>query len=284
MWRCEGHDADRRVVPALRVFTSNEWKKIQYEGLIMVKPEIDLQVARSEAVAEMAEPGLLGRFGGKGSLFGIGSGAELGWIAPCGVMSKRLLDICGALVGLIFFSPLMFILFLLVRRDGGPAFYSQERVGAGGRSFSCWKFRSMVVDADARLKHLLDTDAEAREEWARDQKLSKDPRITPFGHFMRITSLDELPQLFNVLRGEMSLIGPRPIVEDEVDRYGDCFFHYSACRPGITGAWQVSGRNDVSYDLRVQLDRNYVEGWTFWRDVEILFKTFGVVILRTGAR
>jgi lipopolysaccharide/colanic/teichoic acid biosynthesis glycosyltransferase len=161
--------------------------------------------------------------------------------------------------------------------------FGHRRVGAGGREFTCWKFRSMVVDAEAALAHTLAQDPRARREWERDFKLRNDPRVTQLGKFLRKSSLDELPQLFGVLAGDMSLIGPRPIVRDEVARYGSAFAEYAACRPGITGLWQISGRNDTSYAERVAIDRHYVRSWSLLGDVAILWRTLGVVLRRSGA-
>jgi lipopolysaccharide/colanic/teichoic acid biosynthesis glycosyltransferase len=157
-------------------------------------------------------------------------------------------------------------------------------VGLNGKLFRCLKFRTMYRESEQMLADLLRDNAEAREEWKRDQKLSNDPRITPIGHFLRRTSLDELPQLFNVLRGEMVLVGPRPITVAELTRYGAVRWYYLSVRPGITGLWQVSGRNDTTYEERVALDRNYVEKRSLWLDVQILIKTVGVVVSRDGAR
>ncbi len=196
---------------------------------------------------------------------------------------KDAMDKAAAGLALILLSPLFLVIGHRVRQDGGKMFYGQTRVGRGGAPFKCWKFRSMVVNADAVLKDLLDNDPAAREEWAKDFKLKNDPRITPVGQFLRKTSLDELPQLINVLSGEMSLVGPRPVTDAEKIFYGPYFGDYMSVSPGITGLWQVSGRNDVSYDRRVFLDRWYVKYWSFWGDVAILFKTVAVVVYRRGA-
>jgi Undecaprenyl-phosphate galactose phosphotransferase WbaP len=199
------------------------------------------------------------------------------------IRSKRVFDLIVAAVLLIGVGPAMLVIALLVRRDGGPALFGHTRIGASGRNFRCWKFRTMVVDSDRVLRELLERDAEARSEWERDFKLRRDPRITRIGSFLRKTSLDELPQLINVLTGEMSLAGPRPIVRQEVERYGDYIASYWQCRPGLSGPWQVSGRNDVSYQTRVTLDHHYVENWSFARDIAILAKTVVVVLRRSGA-
>lgn len=195
------------------------------------------------------------------------------------------LNQAGALVLLLALSPVMLLVaWLTYRRDGLPLFFAHYRVGRDGKLFPCLKFRTMARDAERMLAELLRDDPVARAEWAKDQKLTHDPRITPVGHFLRRTSLDELPQLFNVLRGEMSLVGPRPITVAELTRYGRVRWHYLCVRPGMTGLWQVSGRNNMSYDERVALDRNYVEQRSVWLDIRILFKTVRVVVARDGAR
>jgi len=191
----------------------------------------------------------------------------------------------GALLLLLLSSPLMLLVaWLTWRRDGVPVFFAHYRVGRDGRLFRCLKFRTMFREAEQMLANLLHDDPVALAEWNKDQKLRNDPRITPVGHFLRRTSLDELPQLFNVLRGEMSLVGPRPITVAELTRYGRVRWHYLSVRPGMTGLWQVSGRNNTSYDERVALDRRYVEQRSLWLDVCILVKTVGVVVARDGAR
>lgn len=197
---------------------------------------------------------------------------------------KRSVDVIGALVGIALFGPLMLVIAaLLLTTEKGGALFAHKRIGRGGKPFRCLKFRTMVPDAQERLARLLETDAEARAEWARDQKLRNDPRVTRLGAFLRRTSLDELPQFFNVLKGDMSLVGPRPIVADEIARYGDRFALYAKCRPGITGIWQVSGRNDTSYAYRVRLDAHYALNQTLPLDVAIMLKTFGVVVSGDGA-
>jgi undecaprenyl-phosphate galactose phosphotransferase len=198
-------------------------------------------------------------------------------------MTKYLFDFSVAAVLLIALSPVFIAITILIRRDGGNALYGHARIGANGQAFGCLKFRSMVVDADHRLKDLLDRDPIARAEWDKDFKLKSDPRITAIGAFLRRSSLDELPQLLNVLRGEMSLVGPRPVVREELQRYREQVGYYLQVRPGITGLWQVSGRNDVDYATRVGLDAWYVKNWSLWTDVVILLKTFRVVLGRIGA-
>ncbi|MDB5444854.1 MAG: sugar transferase, partial [Phenylobacterium sp.] len=162
-------------------------------------------------------------------------------------------------------------------------FFGHSRIGYEGRSFRCWKFRTMVVDAEARLSALLARDPEARDEWDADHKLRRDPRVTPLGLFLRVTSVDELPQLFNVLTGEMSLVGPRPIVPAEVARYGRRFAHYCSVRPGITGLWQVSGRNDVGYRSRVAMDTVFAKTATLSLYLWILAVTVPAVLRRDGS-
>jgi undecaprenyl-phosphate galactose phosphotransferase len=196
---------------------------------------------------------------------------------------KRALDIVGALGGILFFLPLFVIVYLLVRMDGGPAIFAHSRVGRDGTPFKCYKFRSMVNDADRRLAEHLARDPAARQEWEQHFKLTNDPRITAVGKVLRKTSLDELPQLWNVLKGDMSLVGPRPIVTDERVRYGEHIGCYYSCRPGITGLWQVSGRNDIDYESRVKLDAQYVKNWSLFLDVVIILRTVGIVVTRKGA-
>jgi lipopolysaccharide/colanic/teichoic acid biosynthesis glycosyltransferase len=195
------------------------------------------------------------------------------------------LDQFAALLLLLLFAPLMAVIALLVwRRDGAPVLFGHYRIGQHGRPFRCLKFRSMYLDSEAMLRELLERDPAARAEWERDHKLTDDPRITPIGHFLRRTSLDELPQLFNVLRGEMSLVGPRPITLAELPRYGQVRWHYLSVRPGMTGLWQVSGRNDTTYDERVELDREFVEQHSLKLRISILLRTLRVVIRGSGAR
>ncbi|WEK05809.1 MAG: sugar transferase [Candidatus Devosia phytovorans] len=204
---------------------------------------------------------------------------------PRGGFAKRGFDIMAASAMLLFALPaIFFIAVIMFSTDRGPIFFGHERIGLNGKRFRCLKFRSMVVNSQEALQRHLELFPQARAEWEESQKLTNDPRITPIGRFLRVTSLDELPQLLNVLRGDMSLVGPRPIVQDEVVRYADEIEHYSAVRPGITGLWQVSGRSDTGYDQRVQLDSLYVRQWTFFGDMIILLKTVKVVALRTGSR
>jgi lipopolysaccharide/colanic/teichoic acid biosynthesis glycosyltransferase len=204
--------------------------------------------------------------------------------APAYPAVKRGLDILGAGLLLLVTAPVFLLLALLVRLDGGPAFYAHERVGMGGRRFGCLKFRSMVVDSAARLEALLAADPEARAEWEASRKLKRDPRVTAIGRFLRASSLDELPQLLNVLRGEMSLVGPRPVQAAELEHhYGPAAEQVLAVRPGITGLWQVSGRSSTSYATRVALDLRYAGNLSLAEDVRILLRTPAAVLLRRGA-
>jgi undecaprenyl-phosphate galactose phosphotransferase len=196
---------------------------------------------------------------------------------------KRVFDIVGSASLLVLLAPLLLGIAYLIRRDGGDAIYRHMRIGTGGREFGCLKFRSMVVDADRVLQELFACDPRALTEWEKDFKLKRDPRITPIGAFLRCSSLDELPQLINVLKGEMSLVGPRPVVREELARYGDRVAYYLQVRPGITGLWQTSGRNDVDYAKRVSLDVWYVKNWSLWTDIVILLKTCRAVTWRMGA-
>jgi undecaprenyl-phosphate galactose phosphotransferase len=202
---------------------------------------------------------------------------------PFSRILKAAFDQAVAMVMLVLLAPLLGVLSLLVRMDGGPAFYKHRRIGAGGRSFDCIKFRTMVTNSDEVLRRMLAEDPAAAEEWAASQKLKADPRVTRLGNFLRRSSLDELPQLLNVLRGEMSLVGPRPIVQAEIERYADDIDYYYETKPGLTGLWQVSGRSDTSYARRVRLDVWYVRNWTLWHDIAILLKTIPAVFLQRGA-
>ncbi len=185
---------------------------------------------------------------------------------------------------LIILAPVLAAIALLIwLHDGGPPIFAHRRIGKSGKSFPCLKFRTMVTDADRRLSDLLAADSDAAAEWRRSQKLKSDPRITPIGGFLRRTSLDEVPQLANVLIGHMSLIGPRPIVESEIPHYGRYFRHYCKVRPGITGLWQVSGRSDVTYRRRVAIDTVYCRTKSLALDLSILTKTVPAVLLRRGA-
>ncbi len=203
---------------------------------------------------------------------------------PLNRWTKSAFDYVVTFFGTIAISPILIAIAIWVFIDSpGPIIFKHTRVGKNGKPFQCYKFRSMCVDADEKLQELLSRDPAARAEWEHDFKLKNDPRITRSGAFLRRTSLDELPQIFNVLKGEMSLVGPRPIIEAELERYGDYVGDYLMVKPGITGMWQVSGRSDTSYEERVMLDSWYVRNWSIWIDVVMLFKTIAVVLKRKGA-
>ncbi len=202
---------------------------------------------------------------------------------PVARITKLVFDIVAATGLLIVLLPVLLAIAAVVKMDGGPVLYAHRRVGANGREFDCLKFRSMVIDSDTALRRLLDTDPVAAAAWSDTRKLRDDPRVTWIGRLLRSASLDELPQLFNVLRLEMSLVGPRPIVRSEVARYGDNIAYYYETRPGLTGLWQVSGRSETSYQRRVELDTWYVKNWTIWHDLAILAKTPAAVLKRHGA-
>lgn len=197
---------------------------------------------------------------------------------------RGLIDKLLAVFAVVFFSPFLVLVALAILiTDGRPVLFGHQRIGKGGRKFKCLKFRTMRVDAAERLAELLAEDPEARAEWEANQKLEHDPRVTCLGHFLRKSSLDELPQFWNVIRGDMALVGPRPIIESEVHHYGDHYSDYLSVKPGITGLWQVSGRSDTTYDERVAMDLDYIGNRPFRRDLLILFKTVGVVLKGSGA-
>jgi exopolysaccharide production protein ExoY len=197
---------------------------------------------------------------------------------------KRLMDVLVAFPVLIFLSPLLIAICVAIKVfDPGPVLFRQLRVGRHGEQFTVLKFRSMRVDAEARLAQLLATDPVAREEWDRYQKLRCDPRVTFIGGLLRKSSLDELPQLVNILRGEMSLIGPRPVTAAETHRYGSAYPFYTAVRPGVLGLWQVKGRNRLTYPQRIALDVRYVTMWSIWQDLKICILAIPVVLLGRGA-
>ncbi len=197
---------------------------------------------------------------------------------------KRVLDITLTICGCTVLLPLLLLLALLVRLDSrGPALFSHERIGRNGKRFMAYKFRTMAVNAAELLEKHLAANPELRREWEETQKLKDDPRITRMGHFLRKSSLDELPQLLNVLKGEMSLVGPRPIVENEIAKYGEAYELYTQVRPGITGLWQISGRSDTTYAERIHFDRYYISNWSVWLDIHIIFRTIPEVLGGKGA-
>lgn len=199
-------------------------------------------------------------------------------------LAKRWFDVISASLLLLFISPIFITVVLLVRlSDGGDIFYRHIRIGRNGKPFGCLKFRTMRSDGDLILRRHLSLSEEARHEWETDRKLRNDPRVTRLGKILRKTSLDELPQLINIIRGDMSVVGPRPVTRQELARYGKGLDHYLSVRPGLTGQWQVSGRNDVGYEQRVALDVDYVRHQSFSRDMLIIFKTVGVLFLQKGS-
>jgi undecaprenyl-phosphate galactose phosphotransferase len=198
-------------------------------------------------------------------------------------LAKSVLDVTVASLALLVLLPLFLVISVLIKLDGGPVFFAHARLGSRGRSFNCLKFRTMVQDSEDVLARLLAEDPAAAREWAATQKLRHDPRVTWIGRVLRKTSLDELPQLINVVRLEMSLVGPRPIVSREIGRYADDISYYFETRPGITGLWQISGRNDTTYARRVELDRWYVKNWTIGHDISILLRTIPAVLSGRGA-
>jgi Undecaprenyl-phosphate galactose phosphotransferase WbaP len=203
---------------------------------------------------------------------------------PLPRMTKRVMDIVLTLAGGLVLLPLLFYIAVGVKLSSrGPVLYANERIGRDGRRFRMWKFRSMFTNGDVVLEYFLDAHPEYREEWETTQKLRWDPRITRIGRFIRKTSLDELPQLWNVLRGDMSLVGPRPILLEEEAKYGEYYALYTMVKPGITGMWQVSGRSNTSYDDRLQLVAYYVRNWSLWLDIYLLLKTVRIVFFGRGA-
>lgn len=203
---------------------------------------------------------------------------------PIPQLVKRAMDLAIAFVACLFLVPLFVVLGTAIKlTTPGPVFYGHERVGRGNSRFKAWKFRTMMANADAALREYLAEHPELREEWERDHKLKNDPRVTPLGKWMRKWSIDELPQIINVLWGEMSIVGPRPIVEAEIDKYGEHFETFISVLPGITGLWQVCGRNDTTYEERIQLDIYYVHHWSPWMDLYLLVRTVKTVLFTKGA-
>ena len=204
---------------------------------------------------------------------------------PWNLMIKRLMDIFIVIFGGLILLPFLLFIALLVRiTSPGPVLFKQERPGKNGKHFVFYKFRSMVIDAEERLKVLLESDPKIKEEWEKNRKLQKDPRLTAIGGFLRRTSIDEFPQLINILKGDMSLVGPRPVIDDsEMEMYGESFANTFSIRPGLTGLWQVSGRSDTEYQERIAYDTYYVQSWSIWLDLWIILKTFGAVFAGKGA-
>jgi Undecaprenyl-phosphate galactose phosphotransferase WbaP len=203
---------------------------------------------------------------------------------PLPRLTKRLMDIVASILGGILLLPLLFYIAVAVKMSSrGPILYGHDRIGKDGKHFKAWKFRSMFENSNDVLEYYLEQHPDLRLEWEQDHKLRYDPRVTRIGRFIRKTSLDELPQIWNVIRGEMSLVGPRPIVNAEVVKYGPYYGLYTMVTPGITGLWQISGRNNTTYDERVQLDSYYVRNWSPWLDMYLLIRTIRIVLFADGA-
>lgn len=199
---------------------------------------------------------------------------------------KRTIDAIGALIGIIILIPATIIIYLarkILKEDKGPLFYEQLRYGKNSKVFRLYKFRSMCIGADKKLKEYLENNEEARKEFEKTHKLQNDPRITKIGNFLRKTSLDELPQMINILRGDMSFVGPRPVVEKEVEDYGKNKEKFLSVKPGLTGYWQVNGRSNTTYEERMEMELYYVDNCSLWLDIKIFFKTFITVFKKEGA-
>lgn len=217
-----------------------------------------------------------------GSPFSSPDQADLAF--PTGGLAKRTFDITAAALALILFSPIFLMIAALVKfSDNGPVFYGHRRIGHNGRSFRCLKFRTMAVNGDEILRNYLNANPQAAEEWRATRKLKVDPRVTVVGTVLRKLSLDELPQLINIMRGEMSVVGPRPVVDEELNLYDSFAAYYLRTRPGLTGLWQISGRNDVSYETRIAFDTQYVQNWSLLGDFAIIAKTIPAVCLARGS-
>lgn len=198
---------------------------------------------------------------------------------------KRIIDIIGSIVGIILLIPITIVIAILnfKNKEEGPLFYNHTRIGKDGKKFKMYKFRTMVVDAEKKLSEMLEQDEELKREWEENRKLKNDPRITKVGKILRKTSLDEFPQFFNVLKGEMSLVGPRAVVKDEIEKFGEYKNDILSVKPGITGYWAANGRSDTSYEERVHMEYKYVEKFSVWMDIKILFKTVISVLKKEGA-
>ena len=199
---------------------------------------------------------------------------------------KRLIDIIGGLLGTILLVPITLCVYFarkILKEDDGPLFYEQLRYGKNGKKFRLYKFRSMCIDADKKLKKYLAENEKARKEFEKNQKLKDDPRITKIGNFLRKTSLDEFPQMINILKGEMSFIGPRPVVDGEIEKYGENREKFLSVKPGLTGYWQANGRSNTTYAERMNMELYYIDNQSLWLDIKIFFKTFISVINKEGA-
>jgi exopolysaccharide production protein ExoY len=210
--------------------------------------------------------------------------AEVGSRAPVGMTLKRTVDVILALSGIVLLAPLLIICFAVTKLSSpGPALFRHRRVGFNGKHFDCLKFRTMVMDSSERLRRLIESDPVAAAEWVANRKLRNDPRITAIGAILRKSSLDELPQLFNVLKGDMSIVGPRPVTDEELERYASSVGAYLSCRPGITGLWQVSGRSTTTYNKRVACDTFYARNWSMALDAKIIVVTIPVLLVSDNA-
>ena len=217
-----------------------------------------------------------------GDIFGFSASNRL--TRPFNLFIKRCIDLGILLLSSPLILPLVVLIAILVKcTSKGKIFYGHKRIGKDGKEITAWKFRSMVMDADKRLKELLENNPDMKREWDEHQKLEHDPRITSIGKFLRKTSLDELPQLFNILLGQMSFVGPRPVTEPEREKYGDTFKYIFSVTPGLSGMWQISGRSSTGYDDRIFLDTFYIQNWSIWLDIWIILQTFIVVVTGKGA-
>lgn len=199
---------------------------------------------------------------------------------------KRTIDVIGSLVGMVLLVPATIAIYIaqkISKEDNGPLFYKHIRYGKNGKQFRLYKFRSMCMNADEKLKEYLKSNEEARKEFEENQKLQHDPRITKLGNFLRKTSLDELPQMLNILKGEMSFVGPRPVVKREIEKYGENKEKLLSVKPGLTGYWQVNGRSNTTYEERMNMELYYVDNCSLWLDIKIFFKTFIAVFKKEGA-
>lgn len=197
---------------------------------------------------------------------------------------KRIIDLAIAFIALPFVLVLTLIFALLIKIDSrGPVFYGHERVGKNRKKIKCWKFRSMYADSQERLRHILETDPKMAEEWERNRKFTDDPRVTKIGKFLRKTSLDEIPQIWNIIKGDMSFVGPRPVTNEELEKYSDAADYVLSVTPGLSGMWQTSGRSDTGYEERISLDSYYIQNWSIWLDIWIIVKTIWIVLVGKGA-
>lgn len=261
-----------RIAPSL---VRKDWPGVEQVGALEQFPE---RVQSDVVSAEAMHSPRIASFAG-GAAAGPAVAPNSAWFR----LFKRLVDILGAIGLAIVFAPLIVVVALLIRREGGKVIYRHRRVGSNGKMFECLKFRTMVPDADRILHELLAGNEKLKAEWIQNHKLKDDPRVTRIGRFLRRTSLDELPQFWNVLRGDMSLVGPRPIVREELLRYGRNARLYLAVKPGVTGLWQTAGRNDTDYRRRVAMDVYYVRNPNLWLDVLILLRTARLILRGSGA-